>query len=48
MNSSDMELELAGHVLVGFAETADEDLYGSLEAVMLTFLVDVSTQDLFE
>ena len=47
MNSSDMELELAGHELVAFAVTEDEDLYGSLEAVMLTFLVDVSTQDLF-
>ena len=47
MNSSDMELELAGHELVAFAVTAEEDLYGSLEVVMLTFLVGVSTQDLF-
>ena len=46
INNSDMELEFAVHVLVGFGETPEDDLYGSFDAIALLFLLSVSTHDL--
>ena len=47
MNSSDIELEFAVHVFVGFGEVAVEDLYCSLEDWILEFLEAVSMAVLF-